>query len=835
MKRLISHFFLQLKQRSGEHEQAVLRVFFASLIFFYFLAEFQSGKTDHWGVLVFSAQWLLAGLLVLAAVLLNGKPSVIRRFLTMCADIGATTYGMLLTQESGALFFGVYLWVVVGNGMRYGVPALVSAHILSLVGFTAVIFLNDYWSSNIRLALGMMLPLALIPLYVLKLRNQLNCALENAKEANKAKSQFLAHMSHEMRTPLNGVVGVADLLTATPLNHEQRDLVNTLKNSSGILRQLIDNVLDISKIESGKLVSEKLDFDLHELANNVVEMFLPQANAKGLQLHVRFTPDTAFALHGDALHLVQVLINLLGNAIKFTDKGSVELRISTVQQSVAEARIRFEIIDTGIGIDSKAQHTIFERFHQADASITRRYGGSGLGTTISRDLVRLMKGQIGVESEPGIGSLFWFELPLHKQAADLRAVAPTALEQLRVIGFGFAQPERAALANTLAGWRIRFEHEQSAQHLLARLRSLPPSGQKSTVVMCSAPHLGMTAVEFARTALDSAADVSLMLLNFDAQAENNADYLGMGYACVLRSPLDKALLFNVLHGVMAPRPAHGVISFREHYERTIRERRGVRILVADDNGTNRKIIARILEHGGHTVELVENGEQALDKLEQGRFDLMILDMNMPDMGGLEVIKIHRATSLRSTPVPAIILTADATTGAMRECEEAAVESYLTKPVDTLVLLDTIARLTGHNIEAVELAEANVTHDAVAESTVLNEHTLNQLALIGQGQTNFLPLVIHGFIAETEKLLGAMQTALANREYVTLKELAHMIKGSAGNIGAEALHQICGTILSINKTELQASAPRLLDEARASFKSTRVLLIQHLGDSGRLSM
>jgi len=839
MKRLVSHFFLQLKQRNGEHEQAILRVVITFSLLVYILNTSQGEGVSQ--TIIHVAQFL-TGYLVFSAVLILSllyKPSKItpRIFLTIIADIGATTYAMLVTHESGAIFYGVYLWVIVGNGLRYGIPALLVSYASSLIGFVSVIYINNYWSTHAELSIGLLMPLFLVPLYILKLRNQLNQAMENAKEANKAKSQFLAHMSHEMRTPLNGVVGVADLLTATPLNTEQRDLVNTLKNSSGILRQLIDNVLDISKIENGKLVSEKTDFDLHELTNNAVGMFFPQANAKGLPLHVRFTPDTAFALHGDALHLVQVLINLLGNAIKFTDKGSVELRISTVQQSVAEARIRFEIIDTGIGISPKAQRTIFERFRQADASIARLYGGSGLGTTISRDLIRLMGGQIGVHSEPGIGSVFWFELPLHKQAVDQRATAPTTLQQLHVIGFGLAQPERTALANTLAGWRIRFEHEQSAQHLFTRLRSLPPSGQKSTVVMCSAPHLGMTAVEFARTTLDSTGDVSLILLNPDTQAESGTDYLGMGYACVLRSPPDKALLFNALHGVMAPRPAPGVISFREHYERNIRERQGVRILVADDNGTNRKIIARILEHGGHTVELVENGEQALDKLEQVRFDLMILDKNMPDMGGLEVIKIHRATSLRSTPVPAIILTADATTEAMRECEDAAVEDYLTKPVDTLILLDTVARLTAtqRNVEADKLVEQGVQNEDVSDSTMLNEQTLHQLALIGQGQTNFLPLVIHGFISETEKLLEAMQTALANREYVTLKELAHIVKGSAGNVGAEALHQTCGTILSINKTELQANAPRLLDEARASFKSARMLLIQYLGDSSRLSM
>lgn len=216
----------------------------------------------------------------------------------MLADIGAVSFEMLTTQEVGALFWGVYLWVIVGNGIRYGRNLLIGSYAASLIGFFFVILLNDYWlNQHPKLALGLLITLALVPVYILKLRNQLNRALENAKEANQAKSRFLAHMSHEMRTPLNGLVGVADLLTATPLNSEQHDLVNTLKSSSGVLRQLIDNVLDISRIESGKLASEKVDFDLNEMARNTVEMFLPQTNTKGLRLDVRLTPDTPFAVY----------------------------------------------------------------------------------------------------------------------------------------------------------------------------------------------------------------------------------------------------------------------------------------------------------------------------------------------------------------------------------------------------------------------------------------------------------------------------------------------------------------------------------------------------------
>jgi len=837
MNRLLKHFILQLKRRSGEHEQAMLRVFFASLIFIYLLIEYFSGKTYHWDVLVFSGQWLLAGFLVLLAIIINGKPSVPRRFFTMVADIGATTYGMMLTEESGALFFGVYLWVIVGNGLRYGVPALVSSYILSVIGFTSVIIFNDYWASNIRLSIGLMIPLILIPLYLIKLRNQLNQALERANEANQAKTQFLAHMSHEMRTPLNGLIGVSDLLTVTPLNREQHDLVRTLKNSSKILQRLIENVLDFSKIESGKLESEKIDFDLHELINNIVEMFKPQATEKKLQLNVRFTPDTPFALNGDALHLLQIIINLTGNAIKFTSKGSIELRIATLRQDATTAHLKFEIIDSGIGIAPEAQQTIFDRFTQADASIARKYGGTGLGTTISRDLVKLLGGKIGVHSELGIGSVFWFELPFNKQTLVNEMSSPTSLDQLRVISIGIAQAERNVLSNHLAGWRVRYEYEESIERFFLRIEQMQRSKQTGTVVMCSPQNVGMSAKDFADkvAALDLNSTMPMILFNPDMQAELDEDRLRLGYTSILRFPLDKTLLFNALHGVMAPRPTSGVISFKDHYERTNKDKRGVRILVAYDNGTNRKIIARILEHGGHKVELVEDGEKALDKLEQNRFDLMILDMNMPQMGGLDVVKIHRATSLQSVRTPVIILTADATIAAMRECEAAEIDSYLTKPVDAITLLDTIARLTA-TVNTVDVAElSTLTKDEDEHSSLLNENTLHQLALLGEGQDNFLQVVIHGYISETEKILEAMRTSLTNHEYATFKELAHIIKGSSGNLGADAMYTQCSEIMKCPPADLDLKASMLMKQLHACFKTTRMLLIQHLGNASRASL
>jgi two-component system sensor histidine kinase RpfC len=835
MKRLIRHFILLIKQRNGEHEQALLRISFTASILIYLLF-FASAISDvsQW----FAYAYLTFSILNLIHLLFRPAPSKIRQTVTMLADIGAVSFEMLTTNEVGALFWGIYLWIIVGNGIRYGKRLLIGSYVASLIGFLLVISTNDYWlEKHPDLAIGLLITLFLVPLYILKLRNQLNQALESAQEANQAKTQFLAHMSHEMRTPLNGLIGVSDLLTVTPLNREQYDLVRTLKNSSKILQQLIENVLDFSKIESGKLESEKIDFDLHELVNNIIEMFQSQAAEKKLQLNVRFSPDTPYALKGDALHLLQIIINLTGNAIKFTNKGSVELRISTIRQDETTAYLKFEVIDSGIGISPEAQQTIFERFTQADPSIARKYGGTGLGTTISRDLVKLLGGKIGLHSELGIGSVFWFELPFGKQVLMNEMSSPTSLDQLRVISIGIAQTERNVLANHLAGWRVRYEYEDSIDRFFSRLNQMQLSQQKGVVVMCSPQNFGMSAKDFADriATLDPNHSISMILFNPDMQAELDEDRLELGYTCLLRIPLDKTLLFNALHGVMTPRPTSGVISFKDHYERTNKEKRGVRILVADDNGTNRKIIARILEHGGHKVELVEDGEQALDMLEQKRFDLMILDMNMPQMGGLDVVKIHRATSLLSVPTPVIILTADATIAAMRECEAAEIDSYLTKPVDAITLLDTIARLTS-TVNTVDVAELSThTEDDDEHSSMLNENTLHQLALLGEGQDNFLQVVIHGYISETEKILEAMRTSLTNHEYATFKELAHIIKGSSGNVGADAMYTLCSEIMQCPPADLDLKASMLLKQVHACFKTTRMLLIQHLGNASRASL
>ena len=853
----LENFFQRLRAQfpsyNSEHEQALVRIIFSLLVFSYLGYKFFAAEnsTTIRPSFIFSGLFLFSAILLAIAIFRSSKPSERRQFMSMFTDISAVTYVMYISGEVGSLFFGIFLWVTVGNGLRYGSKSLLMSQALSVLGFVTVILFNDYWSAHSTLATGLLLTLISIPLFTFTLLKRLNQAIIRAEEASKAKSYFLANMSHEMRTPLNGVIGASDLILGTPLNAEQKDLVKTLRNSGRILLKLIENVLDFSKIESGKLVAEIVDFDLHSLINNTMDMFASQAEKKGLRLHMHASPETCFLLHGDAQHLRQVIINLVGNAIKFTKQGLVELRVNTQTQDASSARIRFEVIDTGIGIPQESQQDIFESFTQAHASITNSYGGTGLGTTISKQLVEFMGGQIGLHSEVGKGSLFWFELPFEKQPESHALDELPTLHQIRVFGAGMPASEQTAVADYLSSWGARFEHAETPAQLFSLLGQSTSDGLHNHAVLCRPQALGMNAKDFAAKvwAEYSASNLSLILLVSDpvdtsekmmAGHPDEEELLKKGYSCLLRTPIDKTLLFNALHGALpAEALSPDIVSFVEHYERNNQENRRLDILVAEDNATNRKIISKILEYAGHNVDLVENGDLALDMLENKRYDLAIMDMHMPVLDGLEALKIYRMTDGAKPRMPVAILTASATIEARRECEEAGVDAFLTKPIDTHTLLDTVARLTAttNNVPGMQkpahlalvTGQIDAGKSGTANELLINKQTLQRLRLLGEMNDNFLDEVIDGFLLEGEQLLDAMEKALAEYEYIQFKKLAHALKGSSGNLGAEALFQICREISQFNHADLQASSGKLLNKARDSFNATRQAMMHYLDE------
>src|SRR4051812_22059023 len=391
-----------------EHEQAIVRVgmyVFTTAYLIPMVAPAAAAGSLWMHVLVWMA-YLIGSVSLVAAIAISPAPSAIRRFIGNVLDVFVITWSMAFFGDYAMPFFIVYVWVTLANGFRFGSNALMISLALSVVGFITVLSTSEFWKAHEAAGIGMLIAFVLLSLYVRKLVTQLFDALARAEAANQAKRRFISVVSHEMRTPLNAIIGMADLLRDTTLNREQADMLQTLRGSSRLMLSLVDDVLDFSKIESGKLVVEKTDFDLHALVNSTSRIVGAQAAGKGIEFAAAIMPEVPPAVRGDPHYLRQVLINLAGNAIKFTERGTVTVHVSAHGEVNEKIQLKFSIRDTGIGIPTEAQTLVFDSFTQADQSTTRRFGGTGLGTTIAKQLVELMGGRIGLESAVGLGSTF---------------------------------------------------------------------------------------------------------------------------------------------------------------------------------------------------------------------------------------------------------------------------------------------------------------------------------------------------------------------------------------------------------------------------------------------
>jgi two-component system, sensor histidine kinase RpfC len=751
----------------SEHEMSVNRFVFLMLMVAYLWA--RPVPQQSWALLTLACGLALT-IGIFAHILWRPGANGIRRGVAICADLSTISLMMYFGDSAGAIFYPLLLWTVLGNGFRFGIVWLASSGIVAVALFLSVIVASPFWRANPFLSGGLTVGLIIIPAYAAVLMRKLNEARQTAERASAAKTMFLATVSHQLRTPLNAICGAHDTLLEIGLTDEQREMVGIARDGAEILLSTIEELIDFSQVESGHLRHNPATFELLSLLDEVMTIARTLAYEKPVRLALYVDARCPLRLRGEQRYLRDILQNLISNAVKFTQEGGVLVAIRPLEIANTSCRIEVEVTDTGIGIEAEALDRIFDSFTQANERILDEFGGTGLGLAICRRLASALSGSVSVSSVVGQGSTFrvdaMFELP-PVEASQQQHVEKR--QQLHVV-------------------------DDTAGRLAARLRRIAPDEfallEFAAEPRDNGPRIAVVSSQDAALAQTSADGPIIYYGTMPAVPTSNRLTGDLRWHCVSRLELDFTkgdwtAALAIARFPLETRRGAVVIPFRS-------KPRGMRALIADDNRLNQRVIGKVLETAGYEVVFAANGDDALEIMDSGTVNIVLMDVNMPVLNGLDATKHYRVSALDLPHLPIIGLTADATPRMELRCREAGMDACITKPIDAHRLLSVMEQFVGTAgadaapVSGEPAASIVVLPNADTCDGSLDETRLRELEALGG--TGFLREMLNSLMTDVEALTIDLQRAQGQNDLYLFRDVAHSIRSCAANLGAVSLCQ-----------------------------------------------